>query len=78
MSIVKEAVYIHFGMKMGIFKPEEVKKLSYIHSKGFFVCLGCGVKIFHKTKGDNQYLLPHLLIIMHITVFIKNDENESL
>ncbi|MGN7485028.1 hypothetical protein ACTHPB_26275 [Priestia megaterium] len=47
MSSVKEAVYIHCGTKMGVFKPED----SDMHSKGFFACPGCGVKVFHKRQN---------------------------
>ncbi|MEH7024932.1 hypothetical protein [Priestia megaterium] len=50
MSSVKEAVYIHCGTKMGIFKPEEITTFSYMHSRGFFACPGCGVKVFHKNQ----------------------------
>ncbi|MGK3722085.1 hypothetical protein [Priestia megaterium] len=50
MSSVKEAVYIHCGTKMGVFKPEEITKFSDMHSKGFFACPGCGVKVFHKCQ----------------------------
>ena len=50
MSSVKEAVYIHCGTKMGVFKPEEITKFSYMHSRGFFACPGCGVKVFHKNQ----------------------------
>ncbi|MHC5534559.1 hypothetical protein [Priestia megaterium] len=51
MSSVKEAVYIHCGTKMGVFKPEEITKFSYMHSRGFFVCPGCGVKVLHKRQN---------------------------
>ncbi|MGG3182371.1 hypothetical protein ABEQ41_29490 [Priestia megaterium] len=50
MSSVKETVYIHWGTKMGVFKPEEITNLSYMHSRGFFACPGCGVKVFHKNQ----------------------------
>ncbi|MFS0907211.1 hypothetical protein AB3N02_29955 [Priestia aryabhattai] len=50
MSSVKEAVYIHCGTKMGVFKPEEITKFSYMHSRGFFACPCCGVKVFHKNQ----------------------------
>ncbi|SDE15673.1 hypothetical protein SAMN04487777_107167, partial [Priestia aryabhattai B8W22] len=50
MPSVKEAVYIHCGTKMGIFKPEEITTFSYMHSRGFFACPGCGVKVFHKNQ----------------------------
>jgi len=29
-------------------------------------------KSFIKIKGDNQHLLSHLVMLTHITVFIKN------
>jgi len=51
MSSVKEAVYIHWGTKMGVFKPEEITKFSHMHSRGFFACPGCGVKVFHKRQN---------------------------
>ena len=51
MSSVKEAVYIHWRTKIGIFKPEEITKFSYMHSRGFFACLGCDVKVFHKRQN---------------------------
>ncbi|MEK1830382.1 hypothetical protein AAAC51_18750 [Priestia megaterium] len=37
MSSVKEAVYIHWRTKIGIFKPEEITKFSYMHSRGFLL-----------------------------------------
>jgi hypothetical protein len=51
MLSVKEAVYIHCGMKIGVFKPEEITKFNYMHSRGFFACPGCGVKVFHKSQN---------------------------
>ena len=51
MSSVKEAVYIHCETKMGVFKPEEITTFSYMHSRGFFACPGCGVKVFHKRQN---------------------------
>jgi hypothetical protein len=51
MSSVKEAAYIHCGVKIGIFKPEEITEFSYMHSRGFFACPGCGVKVFHKSQS---------------------------
>jgi len=51
MSSVKEAVYIHCGTKMGVFKPEEITQFSYMHSRGFFACPGCGIKVFHKHQN---------------------------
>jgi hypothetical protein len=30
MSSVKEAAYIHCGVKIGIFKPEEITEFSYM------------------------------------------------
>lgn len=53
MSNVKEAVYIHCGTKMGVLKPEEITKFSYMHSKRFFACPGCGVKVFHKRQKSS-------------------------
>ncbi|PFW75828.1 hypothetical protein COL23_13400 [Priestia aryabhattai] len=50
MSNVKEAVYIHCGTKMGVFKPDEITTFSYMHSRGFFACPGCGVKAFYKNQ----------------------------
>ena len=51
MSSVKEAAYIHCGVKIGIFKPEEITRFSYMHSRGFFTCPGSGVKVFHKRQN---------------------------
>ncbi|MEC0667797.1 hypothetical protein P8864_18250 [Priestia flexa] len=51
MSSVEEAVYIHCGTKIGVFKPEEITKFSYMHSRGFFACPGCSVKVFHKRQN---------------------------
>jgi len=58
MSSVKEAVYIHCGTKMGVFKPEEITTFSYMHSRGFFACPGCGVKVFHKNqRGQPTFVI---------------------
>jgi len=58
MSSVQEAVYIHCGTKMGFFKPEEITTFSYMHSRGFFACPGCGVKVFHKDqRGHSTFVV---------------------
>lgn len=60
MSSVKEAVYIHCGTKMGVFKPEEITTFSYMHSRGFFACPGCGVKVFHKNqRGKPTFVVSY-------------------
>ena len=78
MSSVKEAVYIHWRTKIGIFKPEEITKFSYMHSRGFFACPGCGVKVSINIKGDSQHLSLHLLRIMPMIAFIKNSKKSNL
>ena len=78
MSSVKEAVYIHCGTKMGVFKPKEITTFSYMHSRGFFACPGCGVKVSIKIKEDSQHLSLHLLRIMPMIAFIKNSKKSSL
>jgi len=35
---------------MDVFKPKEITKFSYRHSRGFFACPSCGVKVFHKNQ----------------------------
>jgi len=52
MSCVKEAVYIHCGTKIGVFKTEEITTFSYMHSKGFLACPEYGVKVFHKPQNE--------------------------
>ncbi|MFP7159421.1 hypothetical protein SFC34_26575 [Priestia aryabhattai] len=75
MSNVKEAVYIHCGTKMVVSKPKGLTPFSYMHSRGFFACPGCGVKVFHKNqRGQPTFVVTST--IMHITVFIKNDKND--
>jgi hypothetical protein len=35
---------------MDVFKPKEITKFTYRHSRGFFACPSCGVKVFHKNQ----------------------------
>ncbi|WP_161515510.1 hypothetical protein [Priestia megaterium] len=51
MSSVKEAVYIHCGTRMRVFKPEEITRFSYMHSRGSFACPGYDMKLFHKSQS---------------------------
>lgn len=52
---IKNDVWIHCGIKLDVFKPEEIATYVYIQSKGYFTWPYCDMQLFLSTKNKKDF-----------------------
>ncbi|MCT9855793.1 hypothetical protein P2R64_23385 [Priestia megaterium] len=59
MISIKKAVCTHYGIRMDVFKPEEIISFNHMHSRGYFTCPYCGdIEITHECQeGKSRFVV---------------------
>ncbi|USL45669.1 hypothetical protein [Priestia megaterium] len=59
MISVKKVACIHYGIRMDVFKPEEIISSNHMQSRGYLICPYCGdIEITHKyQEGKSRFVV---------------------
>jgi hypothetical protein len=59
MISIKKVACTHYGIRMDVFKPEEIISFNHMHSRGYFTCPYCGdIEITHECQeGKSRFVV---------------------
>ncbi|MBA9042405.1 MULTISPECIES: hypothetical protein [Priestia] len=59
MISVKKVACIYYGIRMDVFKPEEIISSNHMQSRGYFTCPYCGdIEITHECQeGKSRFMV---------------------
>ncbi|MGW9103325.1 hypothetical protein ACWGPZ_29675 [Priestia megaterium] len=59
MISIKKVACTHYGIRMDVFKPEEIISLNHMQSRGYLTCPYCGdIEIAHECQeGKSRFVV---------------------
>ncbi|USL45332.1 hypothetical protein [Priestia megaterium] len=58
MVSIKKVACTHYGIKMDLFKPEEIISFNHMQSRGYLTCSYCGdIEIVHECQEGKSRLV---------------------
>jgi len=59
MISIKKVTCIHYGIRMDVFKPEEIMSSNHMQSRGYLTCPYCGdIEIAHECQeGKSRFVV---------------------
>jgi hypothetical protein len=59
MISIKKVACTHFGIRMDVFKPEEIISFNHLQSRGYLTCPYCGdIEIAHEfQEGKSRFVV---------------------
>ncbi|MDD1515342.1 hypothetical protein [Priestia megaterium] len=59
MISIKKGACTHYGIRMNVFKPEEIINFNHLQSRGYLTCPYCGdIEIAHECQeGKSRFVV---------------------